>query len=166
MIDNNQRVAKLFIEMADMLSARRANPYRVKAYRRAAEALAGLTEDVAVLNERGELRRIPGIGRDLAAKIDEFLKTGGISGHRDLQTPLPKEVADWVHLPGLSESLVHYLSARLGIHSLEDLEKLVQSHFLRTLPGFNASEQELLTAIEEARATERARSRPTSDESP
>lgn len=149
-----------------MLSARRANPYRVKAYRRAAEALASLTEDIATISERAALRAVPGIGKELAAKIDEFLKTGGIGAHRDLQTPLPPEVAAWVHLPGLSESVVHYLFARLGIHSLEDLEKLVQSHFLRTLPGFSASEQDLLTAIERARAGERARSLPTSDGSP
>jgi len=166
MTPNNKAIGRLFHEMADVLSAQRANPYRVKAYRRAAEILMDLIDDVATLNERGKLRSVPGIGRELASKIDEFLRTGVIGAHRDLQAPLPPEVADWVQLPGLSESLVHYLYARLGIRSLEDLETLARSHFLRTLSGFNASEQDLLIAIDQARTADRTRPLPMSDGSP
>jgi len=166
MTQTNKTIARLFGEMADMLSARRANPYRVRAYRRAAESLVDLEEDVASLSERGELKRISGIGRDLATKIEEFLRTGCITAYRDLQSPLPPEVADWVRLPGLSESLVHYLFSRLGIRSLDDLDSLTRSHFLRTLPGFTASEEELLAAIEHVRTTHALPPLPMSDESP
>lgn len=166
MTETNKAIARLFSEMADMLSAQRANPYRVKAYRRAAESLLVLEEDVTSLNERGELTRISGIGRDLAAKIEEFLRTGCMTDYRNLQSPLPPEVADWVRLPGLSESLVHYLFGRLGIKSLDDLDSLARSHFLRTLPGFTASEDELLAAIEQVRTTHYLPALPTSDGSP
>jgi DNA polymerase (family 10) len=143
----NQALAALFRSMADLLSAQRANPYRVRAYRRAAEALLELDEDVAAIAQRDGLEDIAGIGKDLAGKIREFLETGTIRAYEDLKTPLPPEVKNWASLPGLSDSLITYLYVRLGIRTLADLEQLVQSHLLRTMPGFSGSEEALLLAI-------------------
>lgn len=147
MKENNQRLATLFRSMADLLSSQRANPYRVRAYRRAADALLAVDEDVATLAERRELEEIDGIGTDLAKKIEEFLETGTIRAYEELQTPLPAEVSSWTSLPGLSESLVAYLYFRLGIRTLPDLNQLIQSHLLRTLPSFSGSEEQLLQAV-------------------
>lgn len=135
--------------MADLLSAQRANPYRVRAYRRAADALLAIDEDVATLVERQELEEIEGIGADLAKKIEEFLETGTVRAYEELKTPLPMEVKSWASLPGLSESLVTYLYFRLGIRTLDDLEKITRSHLLRTLPSFSGSEERLLQAVQE-----------------
>ncbi len=146
--DNDTRqLAQLFRAMADLLAAQRANPYRVRAYRRAADALLALKEDVAELARLDKLEDIPGVGRDLAEKIREFLATGTIRAYEELRTPLPAEVADWASLPGLSEALVSYLYFRLGIRTPADLITLVESHLLRTLPGFTGTETELLAAI-------------------
>ncbi len=147
MKENNQRLAGLFRSMADLLSSQRANPYRVRAYRRAADALLAIDEDVATLAERQELEDIDGIGTDLAKKIEEFLETGTIRAYEELQTPLPEEVRNWATLPGLSESLVAYMYFRLGIRTLPDLDQLIQSHLLRTLPSFSGSEEHLLLAV-------------------
>lgn len=147
MKENNQRLAALFRSMADLLSSQRANPYRVRAYQRAADALLALDEDVAILAERRELEDIDGVGTDLAKKIEEFLETGTIRAYKELQTPLPTEVRDWATLPGLSESLVAYLYFRLGIRTLSDLDQLIHSHLLRTLPSFSGSEEHLLLAV-------------------
>ena len=147
MKENNQRLAGLFRSMADLLSSQRANPYRVRAYRRAADALLAIDEDVATLAERQELEDIDGIGTDLAKKIEEFLETGTIRAYEELQTPLPEEVRNWATLPGLSESLVAYMYFRLGIRTLPDLDQLIQSHLLRTLPSFSGSEEHLLQAV-------------------
>jgi DNA polymerase (family 10) len=147
MKEHNHRLAALFRSMADLLSARRANPYRVRAYRRAADALLAIDEDVATLADRKELENIDGIGTDLAKKIEEYLETGTIRAHEELQVPLPTEVRNWTTLPGLSESLVVYLYFRLGIRTLDDLEQLIQSHLLRTLPSFSGSEEQLLHAV-------------------
>ena len=133
--------------MADLLSSQRANPYRVRAYRRAADALLAVDEDVAILAERQELEDIEGVGTDLAKKIEEFLETGTIRAYEELQTPLPAEVRSWATLPGLSESLVAYMYFRLGIRTLPDLDQLIQSHLLRTLPSFSGSEEHLLQAV-------------------
>ena len=149
MQDNNQDLATLFRSMADLLSAQRANPYRVRAYRHAAEALLALEEDVAVVAQRQGLEEIDGIGTDLAKKIEEFLETGKIRSYEELKTPLPEEVKSWATLPGLSDSLVSYLYFRLSIKTLPDLAQLIQSHLLRTLPSFSGSEETLLQAVQQ-----------------
>jgi len=119
----------------------------VLAYRLAACAWLAIWEYVATLADRRELEDIDGIGTDLAKKIEEFLETGTIRAYEELQTPLPTEVRSWATLPGLSESLVAYLYFRLGIRTLPDLDQLIQSHLLRTLPSFSGSEEYLLQAV-------------------
>ncbi len=149
----NQRLAALFRALADRLATQRANPYRIRAYRRAADSILALREEITAVAARGTLEDIPGVGRDLAAKIQEFLATGTIRAYEELDQPLPEEVAVWKTLPGLSESLIGYLFYRLGIRTLADLETLVQSHLLRTTPGFTGSEDSLLRAIAAMRKT-------------
>jgi DNA polymerase (family 10) len=133
--------------MAERLSAQRANPYRVRAYRKAADTIEALEEDIADVASRQTLEDLEGVGRDLADKIEEFLRTGTIQSYEALRTPLPEAVKAWTQFPGLSESLVAYLYTRLCITTLTDLERLVRSHMLRTVPGFSGSEEQLLEAI-------------------
>ncbi len=151
----NERVAQVFQSIATLLASQRANPYRIRAYRRAADSILALEEDVALVAERHELEDIDGIGKDLAGKIREFLETGTIRTYEELKTPLPPEVKNWARLPGLHDSLVNYLYARLGIRTLDDLEQLVSSHLLRTVPGFTGSEDELLQAIRQQKSSPR-----------
>jgi DNA polymerase (family 10) len=149
--EHNQQLAALFRTIAELLAAKRANPYRVRAYRRGAEALLALEEDVAEVARRQALEDIDGIGSELSGKIEEFLRTGRILTLETLRMPLPEQIKGWVRLPGLSESLVAYLYSRLNIATLSDLETLVRSHMLRTMPGFSGSEETLLQAIEDLR---------------
>ena len=158
--ERNRVLAVLFQSMADLLDIRRANPHRIKAYRRGAETLLRLDKDVAVVAQQGALQQLPGIGRDLSAKIEEFLKTGAIQAYEALHTPLPPEVMAWTRLPGLSDMLVQHLYFKLGIHTLPDLETLVRSHLLRTLPGFTDSEENLLRAMEAAKAQDKTPQEP------
>ena len=144
---HNQQVAAIFRSIAERLAAQRANPYRIRAYRKAADTIETLEEDLADIASRQALEDIDGVGRDLADKIEEFLRTGAIQAYEALRTPLPEAVKAWAQLPGLSESLVAYLYTRLCITTLADLEQLVRSHLLRTMPGFTGSEERLLEAI-------------------
>ncbi|THJ21594.1 MAG: histidinol-phosphatase [Nitrospira sp. CG24E] len=144
---HNRQVAILFRSIAERLATQRANPYRVRAYRKAADTIEGLAEDIAQVAARQALEDIDGVGRDLADKIEEFLRTGTIQAYEALRTPLPEAVKAWTQFPGLSESLVAYIYTRLGITTLADLEQLVRSHMLRTVPGFSGSEELLLEAI-------------------
>jgi DNA polymerase (family 10) len=144
---HNQQVAAIFRSIAELLAAQRANPYRIRAYRKAADTIETLEEDLADIASRQALEDLDGIGRDLADKIEEYLRTGTIQAYEALKTPLPEAVKAWTQLPGLSEALVAYLYTRLGITTLTDLEQLVRSHLLRTVPGFAGSEERLLEAI-------------------
>jgi DNA polymerase (family 10) len=145
---HNQHIATIFRSIAERLASQRENPYRVRAYRKAADAIQALEEDIADIASRQALEDIDGIGRDLSGKIEEFLSTGTIQAYEALRTPLPDAVKAWTQLPGLSESLVAYLYTRLNITTLTDLEQLVRSHLLRTVPGFPVgSEEHLLEAI-------------------
>ncbi len=110
-----------------------------------------LNEDVRVVAQRGELRTIPGIGKDLSAKVEEFLSTGTIRTYEELKSPLPVEVKGWVDLPGFSEPFVHDLYFRLKITTLDDLEQLVRSHLIRTVPGTILQTEEVLHAIQTQR---------------
>ena len=156
MTETNKRVATLFRSMADLLESRRENPHRIRAYRRAADSLERLSEDVAGVARRGSLQRIAGIGRDLSAKIEEFVETGTVQAYEALMIPLPVEVSEWATLTGLSQAVIQHLYWRLGIRTLTDLETLVRSHLLRTLPGVDVSEEALLAAIRARRRSERS----------
>lgn len=151
MHEQNRQLAALFQTIADSLTGPEANPHRIRAYRLAAASILNLHEDIAAVAQRGELRNIPGIGRELAAKIEEFLATGTVQAQKAPGIPLPPDVASWTSLPGLSESLVRHLHGRLRIQTLDDLETLVRSHLLRTLPGVAVDEDALLAAIQARR---------------
>jgi len=148
----NQNLAALFASMAGLLASRGENPYKVKAYQRAADSIRNLQEEVGVYAQRGELRTIPGIGKELELKIQEFLSTNRIRAYDELKTPLPETVREWVNLPGFSEPIVHDLFFRLGMTTWEDLETLAQSHLLQTLPGLGKRSEEILEAIRTKRS--------------
>ncbi len=154
MDERNRQLAELFQSIADSLADQDANPHRIRAYRRAATSIRSLHEDIAAISQRGELQAIPGIGRELSAKIEEFLATGTVHTQNTTGTLLPPDVATWASLPGFSESLVQHLYSRLGIRTLDDLETLVRSHLLRTMPGVTIQEDTLLAAIRALRQHE------------
>lgn len=147
----NHDLRAIFLSMAGLLASKGENPHKVKAYRRAADSLKSLQEDVTGLADRGELQTIPGIGKELSAKIQEFLSSGRIRAYEELKIPLPESVRAWINLPGFSEPIVHDLFFRLGITTWEDLEALARSHLLQTLPGLEARGEEILEAIRRKR---------------
>lgn len=149
--DSNHTLANLFLSMADLLKKHGENPYRIRAYQRAADTIANLESPVAELVQAGDLRTLPDIGKDLAAKIQEYVDTGAVQAYEELKTPLPPAIQRWSTLPGLSDPIVHDLYYRLGIRTLDDLETLARSHMLRTRPGVGVTADELLTAIQRLR---------------
>lgn len=147
MDETNRALAAIFTNMADALVLEGANPHRIRAYRNASETLENLSEPIAAIAQREGLQELPGIGKDLAAKIKEYLSTGTIQTQESVKKPLPPEVASWSTLPGFSLRLVHYIYYQLRIQSLPDLETLVRSHMLQTLPGITVPDYRILEAI-------------------
>ena len=147
MYQTNITLANLFLTMDELLRKEDANPFRVRAYQRAASTLASLDEDIENIAQQGDMAKLEHIGKDLAGKIQEYLDTGIIRAYEDLKSPLPTFTKQWLQIPGFSEPIVSDLYFRLGIRSLDDLEALASSHLLRTRPGIPATTEELLEAI-------------------
>ncbi len=147
---HNADIADIFDEIADLLEIEGANPFRVRAYRNAARTLRGLGTEVKTLLERGEdLTRLPGIGQDLAAKIEEILETGHAAMLDKLHKRLPPDLSELLTIPGLGPKRVKVLYHDLDIHTLEQLHRAAKDGRLRELPGFGAkTEQNILHALE------------------
>jgi|CXWL01.1.fsa_nt_gi DNA polymerase (family 10) len=145
----NQAVANHFTTIANDLAETTDNPHRIRAYRRAAQSILNLSEDLTEIAQRNELDTIPGIGRELSTKILEFLGIQDTHTAAKAKESAPTRNDDWTSLPGITSSLARYLQDRLRITSLADLETLTRSHMLRTIPGVRIDETRLLEAIRE-----------------
>lgn len=149
----NFEIARLFGLMADLLEVQGANPFRIRAYRRAAQNLESLGEDVEVLAREGRLDDIPGIGEDLAAKIGEYLQTGRIAALEHLRRAVPRGMADLMAVPGIGPKTAKLLYEKAGATTLDRLEALARAGKLRGLPGIRAkTEANILEGLALVRA--------------
>jgi DNA polymerase (family X) len=144
----NQEIAKIFNDIADLLEIKGENPFRIRAYRRAALNLEGLTKDVAGASAK-ELMEIPGIGQDLAGKIEEYVGTGKIQSYEELKKNVPEGLGILLSVPGLGPKTAKLLSEKLKVKNLPDLERLAREHNLSGLPGIKEkTEENILKGIE------------------
>jgi DNA polymerase (family 10) len=153
---HNADIAKLFNRMADLLEIDDANPFRVRAYRRAASTIEDLPESAASMIARGQkLSDLPGIGDDLAGKIEEIVATGRLKALEEVEAQTPSTLAALTSIPGLGPKRVHTLHEALGITSLDDLAKAARAGKIRELPRFSAAiEARLLTELKKHRQAE------------
>ena len=106
----NATIAAIFEEIADLLDIQGANPFRIRAYRNAARTVANLATDIRTLVEQGaDLKALPGIGDDLAAKITEIVQTGKSSLLERLHCEVPPAVTELLKIPGLGPKRVRAL---------------------------------------------------------
>ncbi len=146
---SNAWIYQLFSEMADLLELSEANPFKVRAYRRAAQTIDGLSEDVADRAAQGTLEEIPGIGRDLALKIGEFLAGGTIAELEELRATVPPVLVRMIRIPGLGPKNALRLHRELALTRLEELEQACRQDRVAALKGFGAkSQQNLLEGID------------------
>lgn len=136
----NEHVATKLGEAADLLEQQAANPFRVRAYRRAAETVAGLDQDLQALVEQGgpeALVELPNIGTGIASAIDEILRT-----RRWVQLERLRGSLDPVKLfqtvPGIGPALAERIHDALDVDTLEALEAAAHDGRLETLPGIGA----------------------------
>jgi len=130
----NQQIATIFTEIAELLELKGENVFRIRAYRRAAQNMDGLSRDVAALS-REELESIPGIGKDLAGKIHEYLETGKIAKHEELKQEIPGGVLQLLSVPGLGPKKAKMLFDKLKLTSVEELASAIDQGRLAGLPG-------------------------------
>lgn len=153
----NTDIADLFDEMADYLDIEGDNPFRVRAYRNAARTVRGLGPELRDMVARGQdLTRLSGIGKELAAKIAEYVTTGAVKAHQKLQDKIPSEVDQILKLPGLGPKRVRILYHDLNIRSLAQLEQAAEDGRIRALPGFgHKTEAQILKAVKAQAQTQK-----------
>ncbi len=136
----NESLAEIFYETADIHELLQDGlPWKPLAYRKAARAISGLPEDVDKIYARGgieALKEIPGVGKAIAGKIEEYLKTGKMKHYEELKGRLPPGLTELMKLEGLGPKRAALLQKKLGISSVAALEAAAKTGKLRKLEGF------------------------------
>ena len=160
----NAEVARLFREVADLLELQDANPFRIRAYQGAARTVEELPQPVEELVHDGgrkSLADLPGIGDDLAGKIEEIVETGTLRALHELERKVPKGLATLMRLRGLGPKRARALHQALGVRTLAQLERACRAGKVRGLRGFGAkTEANLLRELEAHGAEEHRVLRP------
>lgn len=131
----NQLIADTFRSMAELLEIKGDNPFRIRAYARAADNVEGLKDDIETFIEQGHLADIPGIGQDLAEKIKEIAATGRCKLYEELKKAVPEGVVAMLAIPSVGPKTIKLFYDELGIKSCEALKKAANDGRLLTLPG-------------------------------
>ena len=146
---NNQQLAQVFGNIADLLEIKGEVVYKVLAYRRASESLHDYSRDVATVWKEGGLRLIPGVGTAIEEKIVELLTTGQLNFYEKLKADLPEGLVDVLAVPDVGPKKVALFWKKLGVTSVAELEAAARGGKLRDLPGMGEkSETKILAGIE------------------
>ena len=146
---DNAAIARILREVADLLEIKGDNPFKIRAYRNCADIAANHPHELSRLDETG-LREIPGIGKDLAARIREIGRTGDAEFHRELMAEFPPTILDLLSLQGVGPKTVATFYRDLSVRTLEDLEKACLDGRIRALKGMGAKKEALiLKALDE-----------------
>lgn len=152
-MDNNE-VAQILDEIADLLEIQ-GIPYKPVAYRRASETLKSLSEPVGKL-EHNQLLKLPGIGKNIAQKIEELNKTGKLAYFEDLKRECPIDFESLLAVEGIGPKTVKLLYQSLDIKNLDELEDMAKHHKLRRIKGMSEKrEAKILENVKNARKTTR-----------
>ncbi|MCD6547682.1 MAG: DNA polymerase/3'-5' exonuclease PolX [Nanoarchaeota archaeon] len=146
----NQEIARIFYAIADILEMKEVQ-WKPNAYRKAARALESLSEDVEKIYKQGGLKaleEIPGVGKSIAEKIVEYLKTGKIKKYEKLKKSVPINVEELMEIEGLGPKKIKLLYKKLKIKNIKDLEKAAKQGKIAKLPRMGEKTQEnILKAI-------------------
>jgi DNA polymerase (family 10) len=146
----NLELAQIFSQMADLLEMKEAS-FKPRAYEKVARVLESLEKDVSEIYQRGgleALERIPGVGKGIAQRIEEFIKTGRIKDYQKLKRECPVDLDSLMAVGGLGSRKIKVLYKKLKIKNLKDLEKAAKAGKIRELAGFGEkSEKNILQGI-------------------
>jgi DNA polymerase (family 10) len=150
---DNRNIARLFHETADLLEVSAADPFRIRSYRRAAEALEQTSVVVAsIAGQPKELLAIPGIGKGMAANIAEIASTGKLSLREELLAKYRPTMLELLKLPGIGPKTVALIWDALQICEIDALEAAAKAGHLTALPRMGAKQVEkLLKSIDDYR---------------
>ena len=150
---DNKAIANVFYETADLMEINGDDSFRIRSYRRAAEALEGLPQQVSgLIDEPKKLLEIPGIGKGMAANIQELCRSGKLGPHQELLVKYRPSMLELLKIQGLGPKTIALLWSAFQVSDLVGVEKLAREGKLRELPRLSEkSEQKILKAIEDYR---------------
>jgi DNA polymerase (family X) len=150
---DNKTIAHIFYETADLMEVNGDDSFRIRSYRRAAEALEGYPQQVSqLIDEPKKLLEIPGIGKGMAANIQELNREGKLSQHQELLQKYRPSMLELLKIQGLGPKTIALLWSAFQVSDLAGVEKLAREGKLRELPRLSEkSELKILKAIEDYR---------------
>jgi len=132
----NAILSELFDEMADVMEILGEDRFRINSYRKVGRVIGDMPTDVETLLATGQLAKIPGIGKSSLAKIEEFIKTGMITAHRQLLKKIPPKLLELLKVPGMGPKGVKAVYEKLNVTSIAKLKSAIKNGSLAALPGF------------------------------
>lgn len=116
---DNQQISRTFSEIASLLEMQGEDPFRIRAYRRAAQTIEHFRSDVRILAQEGRLEEIPGVGKILSRDITQLLETGVVNYHEHLKSTVPEGLLPILRLPSLNTEQVRILWRRHDVTSMK-----------------------------------------------
>jgi DNA polymerase (family 10) len=149
------QVARMLDEIARYIQLSETNPFKSRAFERAARRIETLERDVAELVTAGDLYSTPGIGKGIGPVITEIVTTGDSSYLDELRNQYPPGIFDLLRIPNLGLKKVGILYEQLGVTSIDELEKAAKDNLVAGLPGFGSkTQQKILEGVAFARKRE------------
>ncbi|HDP69434.1 MAG TPA: DNA polymerase/3'-5' exonuclease PolX [Actinobacteria bacterium] len=143
---DNQDIAFILNEIGEMLEIQGEHPFRSRAYHRAAYAIQGLAEDINDIYKENNLEKIPGVGKGIAERIVELLKTGKLAYYEELQEHVPPGLLQLIGIQSVGPKKAKLFYDKLGIADVEELLKAADEHRLKDLPGMGPKAEENVRA--------------------
>jgi len=147
----NKEIAKIFYEISEILKLKNVQ-WKPQAYNKAARVIDDMEEDLKEIYDKkglAGLDEIPGVGRGIAKKIEEYLKTGKIKEYQKLKKSVPKGLIEMMDITGIGPKRAQLLFKKLKIKSVKDLERAVKKHKIKKLERFGEkSERDIEEEIE------------------
>lgn len=144
----NKLVADIFYRIADLLDVNGETFFKTRAYRKAAQTIETLDENIEIVSKEKRLQLIPGIGESLAKKIKEIVETDRLEYYEKLKKETPEGVIDLLEILGLGPKKVSALYRNLSISNISDLKEACSKGKLRNLEGFGEiTEKNILRGI-------------------
>jgi len=138
---SNRQVAETLYFMGQLLEVLGDNPFKVRAYYKAAEVVERLATPVSRLDEE-QLKEIPGIGSAIAKKMREIVKTGSFQELETVRAGIPEPLIELLSLEGIGPKTVNKLWKKLNVQSIADLEREAKQHRIRAIKGFGEKKEE------------------------
>jgi DNA polymerase (family 10) len=132
---SNAEVIRAFERLAGLMEISGGDKFKILSFRRAADSLREAGEDLKTLCEQKRLTSLPGIGKGIAARIEELLATGTMADLAALQQKFPAGLAVLMDIPGLGPKKVALIHEKLGVTDLEGLKRVIESGELAQIKG-------------------------------